>query len=114
MQKISGVSPAKLCRQRSDLSDVSMVSVSSRSVLKTPSRRKSEVISSIVAPERLKTALKDKESKIEELLRGQPGRLLGASGEPLRAGKDILAAIRQLVEDDLKHLDDGGPRDVPS
>lgn len=53
-------------------------------------------------------------SKIEELLRGQPGRLLGASGEPLRAGKDILAAIRQLVEDDLKHLDDGGPRDVPS
>lgn len=53
-------------------------------------------------------------SMIERQLQSQSGRLLGTTGEPLRAGKDILSAIRQLVDDDLKQAKDGGSSDVPS
>ena len=57
-------SPAKLCRQRSDLSDVSMVSNTSTTPASVRAKRS---ISSITAPERLKSALKEKEQKIEQL-----------------------------------------------
>jgi hypothetical protein len=51
-------------------------------------------------------------SKIEQQLRSKTCRLLGTTGEPLRAGKDILSAIRQLVDDDLKQAKDGGSSDL--
>ena len=71
MRKISQSSigtPRKLCRERSDLSDVSMVSNTSSKI--TPAlKAKQRSISSIQAPERLKSALKEKEQQIENLMK---------------------------------------------
>ncbi len=63
--------PLKLCRQKSDLSDVSMTSVASTATAggsRIPPRKKVS-IPSVTAPERLRTSLKEKEAKIEQLLK---------------------------------------------
>ena len=59
--------PHKLCRQRSDLSDTSMVSTTSSKMTPAAASKKRS-ISSIQAPERLKSALKEKEQQIEQLV----------------------------------------------
>merc|ERR1711997_284415 len=78
MRKLSSSSvvnsPVKLSRQRSDLSDVSIVSNTSytSSKMVTPgaaAKASKRSISSITAPERLKSALKEKEQKIEQLMK---------------------------------------------
>lgn len=64
----SNLTPKKLNRERSDLSDVSMASmVSTMSKAQGPVKKKS--IASILAPERLKMSLKEKEDKIDSLLK---------------------------------------------
>jgi hypothetical protein len=53
--------------------------------------------------------------KIEAVLREQPGPFFGASGpkgDPLTAGKTVITILRQIVEDDLKHVEAGGDGDV--
>jgi CAP-Gly domain-containing linker protein 1 len=70
MRKLSqsSASPAKFCRQRSDLSDVSMLSTTSSKM--TPAAKgRQRSISSIQAPERLKTTIKEKDQKIEQLMK---------------------------------------------
>merc|ERR1712223_1561924 len=72
MRKLSSSSvvnsPAKLCRQRSDLSDISMVSNTS-SKMSPAAKGSKRSISSITAPERLKSALKEKEQEIEKMMK---------------------------------------------
>ena len=64
---LTQASSRRLNRERSDLSDTSAISTVSRGGTKIPAKKKS--ISSIVAPERLKASLKEKETKIEQLLK---------------------------------------------
>ncbi|TRY77089.1 hypothetical protein TCAL_02709 [Tigriopus californicus] len=64
----SNLTPRKLNRERSDLSDISMASVVS-TVSKAQGPVKKKSIASILAPERLKMSLKEKEDKIDNLLK---------------------------------------------
>eukprot|EP00095_Tigriopus_kingsejongensis_P009633 snap_masked-scaffold94_size379870-processed-gene-2.5 protein:Tk09633 transcript:snap_masked-scaffold94_size379870-processed-gene-2.5-mRNA-1 annotation:"putative restin" len=63
----SSLTPRKLNRERSDLSEASMASMMSTvSRSQVPVKKKS--IASIMAPERLKMSLKEKEDRIDQLL----------------------------------------------
>jgi len=91
----------RLCRQRSDLSEVSAVSGVSRgggagtpvSSTTTPVKR----ISSITAPERLRSAVKEKEQKIEQLMKERhlERQEIAKAASQTEKAEDALDALRK-------------------